>query len=230
MKLRLLAAAVAAFTLTAGVAGAQDLNSEKGKLSYAFGYDFARNLAESGEQIDTAAVVKAVQDGLAKRDPAITPEQAKPALEAFQKRQQAKAQAAEAEFKKIAAENQTKSTQFMNQYKGQSGVKQLAGGILYRELETGRGGRPAMASTVQVQFTGPFPLNMRPQQVPQAETASIKVSEISMPGIREVVQQMSPGAKWEVVLPPEKAFGADPRTGFPPNAAAVYEIKLVSVK
>ena len=48
MKLRLLAAAVAALTLTAGVAGAQDLNSEKGKLSYAFGYDFARNLAESG--------------------------------------------------------------------------------------------------------------------------------------------------------------------------------------
>ena len=62
MKLRLLAAAVAALTLTAGIAGAQDLNSEKGKLSYAFGYDFARNLAESGEQIDTAAVVKAVQD------------------------------------------------------------------------------------------------------------------------------------------------------------------------
>ena len=60
MKLRLLAAAVAALTLTAGIAGAQDLNSEKGKLSYAFGYDFARNLAESGEQIDTAAVVKAV--------------------------------------------------------------------------------------------------------------------------------------------------------------------------
>ncbi|MBE2212026.1 MAG: FKBP-type peptidyl-prolyl cis-trans isomerase, partial [Xanthomonadaceae bacterium] len=69
MKLRLLAAAVAAITLTAGVAGAQDLNSEKGKLSYAFGYDFARNLAESGEPIDNAAVVKAVQDGLAKKDP-----------------------------------------------------------------------------------------------------------------------------------------------------------------
>ena len=62
MKLRLLAAAVAALTLTAGIAGAQDLNSEKGKLSYAFGYDFARNLAESGEQIDTAAVV-ALLDG-----------------------------------------------------------------------------------------------------------------------------------------------------------------------
>ena len=46
MKLRLLAAAVAAITMTAGVAGAQDLNSEKGKLSYAFGYDFARNLAD----------------------------------------------------------------------------------------------------------------------------------------------------------------------------------------
>ena len=39
MKLRLLAAAVAALALTAGIAVAQDTSSEKGKLSYALGYD-----------------------------------------------------------------------------------------------------------------------------------------------------------------------------------------------
>ena len=34
----------------------------------------------------------------------------------------------------------------------------------------------------------------------------------------------------EVALPPDKAYGADPRTGFPPNVAVVFEIKLISVK
>ena len=230
MKLRLLAAAVAALTLTAGVAGAQDLNSEKGKLSYAFGYDFARNLAESGEPVDNAAVIKAVQDGLAKKDPAITPDQAKPALEAFQKRQQAKAQAAQAEYNKIAGENRTKSTQYLNQYKTQAGVKTLPGGVMYRVLENGTGRKPALTNTVSLQVLGPLPYGTRPQQAVQPQTPSVKVSEIEMQAMRDVITQMPMGSKWEVVLPPEKAFGADPRSGFPPNVAVAFEIKLVNVQ
>ncbi len=34
----------------------------------------------------------------------------------------------------------------------------------------------------------------------------------------------------EVTLPPDQAYGADPRTPFPPNVAVQFEIKLVSVK
>ncbi|RMH92953.1 FKBP-type peptidyl-prolyl cis-trans isomerase [Lysobacter pythonis] len=230
MKLRLLAAAVAALTLTAGVAGAQDMNSEKGKLSYAFGYDFARNLAESGEPVDTAAVVKAVQDGLAKKQPAITPEQARPALEAFQRRQQAKAQAAQAEFNKVAGENQTKSTQYLNQFKAQAGVKTLPGGVMYRVIGNGAGAKPTLANTVSLEVSGPFPFGQRPQQAQPAQTPTIKVSEIEMQAMRDVITQMPSGAKWEVALPPDKAFGNDPRSGFPPNVAVTFEIKLVSIK
>lgn len=230
MKLRLLAAAVAAITLTAGVAGAQDLNSEKGKLSYAFGYDFARNLAESGEQIDSAAVVKAVQDGLAKRNPAITPEQAKPALDAFQKRQQAKAQAAQAEFNKIAGENNTKSNAYINQFKGQAGVRTLPNGALYRVIENGTGRKPTLTNTVSLQVLGPLPFGQRPQQAVQPQAPTVKVSEIEMPAMREVITQMPMGSKWEVVLPADKAFGNDPRSGFPPNVAVAFEIKLVNVQ
>ena len=81
MKLRLLAATVAALTLTAGLAVAQDTTSEKGKLSYYFGYDFGRNLAESGEPVDVATLVKAVQDGYAKKAPAVPTELLRPAVE-----------------------------------------------------------------------------------------------------------------------------------------------------
>ena len=41
---------------------------------------------------------------------------------------------------------------------------------------------------------------------------------------------MPAGSKWEIVVPPNLAFGADPRTGFPPNVAVSFEVKLVSVK
>ncbi|MFY1079617.1 FKBP-type peptidyl-prolyl cis-trans isomerase N-terminal domain-containing protein, partial [Escherichia coli] len=79
MKLRSIAVAVAALALT-GNAFAQDVSSEKGKLSYYFGYDYGNNLAEltgRGEQLDINSVVKGLQDAYAKKQPAITAEQLK---------------------------------------------------------------------------------------------------------------------------------------------------------
>ena len=220
MKLRLLAAAVAALTLSAGMAAAQDTASEKGKLSYYFGYDFGRSLADSGEPIDVNTLVKAVQDGYAKKQPAVNVDQLRPAVEAFQKRQQAKAQAAKAEFDKVAAQNKAKS-----------GVKVLPNGVQYRVVENGTGARPTAASTVALEVGGPYPWGQHPPQADKPQSMpSIKVSAIEMAAMREVITQMPAGSKWEVVLPPDKAFGSDPRTGFPPNVAVAFDVKLLSVK
>jgi peptidylprolyl isomerase len=231
MKLRLLAAIVAAMTLVAGAAVAQDTASEKGKLSYYFGYDFGRSLADSGEQIDAATLVKAVQDGLAKKQPAVNADQLRPAVEAFQKRQQAKAQQAKAEFDKAAAANKTKSDSYLAQNKAKTGVKVLPNGVQYRVVQAGNGAKPNMSSTVALEVGGPYPYGQHPPQGDQAQSMpSIKVSAIEMPAMRDVITQMPAGSKWEVVLPPDKAFGSDPRTGFPPNVAVAFDVKLVSVK
>ena len=231
MKLRLLAATVAALTLSAGMAVAQDTASEKGKLSYYFGYDFGRSLADSGEQIDVNTLVKAVQDGYAKKQPAVNVDQLRPAVEAFQKRQQAKAQAAKAEFDKAAAENKTKSDSFLAQNKAKTGVKTLPNGVQYRVVQNGTGAKPTTASTVALEVGGPYPWGQHPPQGDKPQSMpSIKVSAIEMAAMREVITQMPAGSKWEVVLPPDKAFGSDPRTGFPPNVAVAFDVRLISVK
>ncbi|RRN58553.1 FKBP-type peptidyl-prolyl cis-trans isomerase [Pseudoxanthomonas sp. SGNA-20] len=233
MKLRPIAVALAAMAV-AGSALAQDTTSEKGKLSYYFGYDYGNNLAElqaRGEQLDVNSVVKGLQDALAKKEPAITAEQLRPALEAFQKREQARMQEAKAQYDKAAAENKTRSDQFIASYKGQAGVKTLPSGVAYKVVEAGNGAKPTQASTVQLEVAGPYPYGQRPEQArPAQQIPSIKVSEVEMAAMREVLLQMPAGSKWEVALPPDKAYGADPRTGFPPNVAVVFEIKLVSVK
>lgn len=233
MKLRPIAVAIAALAL-AGSAFAQDTTSEKGKLSYYFGYDYGNNLAElvgRGEQIDQASVVKGLQDALAKKQPVITAEQLKPALDAFQKREQARAQQAKAQYDKVAAENKTKSEQFLAQNKAKAGVKVLPSGVQYRIIEVGTGAKPTQTSTVQLEVAGPFAFGQRPEQArPAQQIPGIKVSEVEMAAMREALLQMPAGSKWEVVLPSDKAYGADPRTPFPPNVAVAFEIKLVSVK
>ena len=64
----------------------------------------------------------------------------------------------------------------------------------------------------------------RTAQAPQKMSA-MKVSQIEMPAMREALMQMPNGAKWEITLPADRAYGADPRTGFPPNMAGVFEVK-----
>jgi peptidylprolyl isomerase len=234
MKLRLLTAALAATALLAGIASAQDISSEKGKLSYYFGYQTGGNLAElagRGEQIDVASVIKGLQDAYNKKDPAITAEQLKPAVEAFQKREEARAKEAKAKYDKAAAENKTKSDTFISQYRSQAGVKSLPGGALYKVIANGTGAKPSMASTVSLQVSGPYPWGERPAQAQAPQNMpDMKLSAVEMPAMRDALAQMQSGSKWEIALPPDKAYGADPRTGFPPNVAVVFEVTLVSVK
>lgn len=227
MKLRLLAAAVAALTLSAGLAVAQDTTSEKGKLSYALGYDLGRSSADSGEALDINSIIKGLQDGFAKRDPGVPVDQLRTAVQNMQQRQTAKAKA---NWDKAATENTTRSNQFLTQYRGTAGVRTLPGGAMYRVMQTGNGAKPNAASTVQLQVLGPFPFGQRPQQVPAPQTTSMKVNEVELVAMREVLTNMNAGSKWEVVLPADKAYGADPRTGFPPNVAVQFEVQLVAVQ
>ncbi|MDR1076945.1 MAG: FKBP-type peptidyl-prolyl cis-trans isomerase [Xanthomonadaceae bacterium] len=233
MKLRSIMVALAAFSM-AGTAFAQDLASEKGKLSYYFGYDYGNNLSqlgERGEQLDVATVVKGLQDAMAKRDPAVTEDQLRPVIESFQQREQARAERAKAEYDRQAAENKSRSDQFLAQNRAQSGVQALPSGVQYRVIEAGSGAKPTQSSTVQLEVSGPYPFGQRPQEVrPPQQIDATRISEIQMQAMREVLQQMPVGAKWEVAMPPEQAYGADPRTPFPPNVAVVFEIKLVSIK
>ena len=227
MKLRLIAVAVAAMALTVGHAVAQDTSSEKGKLGYALGYDLGRNAIESGESLDVNTIIKGLQDGYGKKPPSVPVEQLRTAVENMQKRQAAKAKA---EWEKAAAENKAKSDSFIAQNKAKPGVQSLPSGVQYRILETGKGAKPTQASTVQLQVGGPFPWGQRPTTADARTMPDIKVSEVEMPAMREVLLQMPAGSKWEVTLPADKAYGADPRTGIPPNMAVQFDIKLVSVK
>ena len=226
MKLRLLAAAtLAALTLTGGAALAQDTSSAKGQLSYALGYQLGREAAESGETLDVATMTKALQDGFSKKEPAVPVAQMRTAYQGMQQRLQAKAKAA---FDKAATDNKTKSDAFLAQNKAKAGVKVLPSGAQYRVLEAGTGAKPTMASTVELEVGGPYLFGDRTNTQPAQKTPAMKISQIDMPGMREALMQMPAGSKWEIAIP--SAWGNDIRSQMPPNATAVFEVKLLTVK
>lgn len=236
MKLRLLAVTLAAMTLVAGPALAQSSPApDRNALSYALGYDLGRNLIESGEAIDVSTVIKALQEGYARTEPTVPVEQLRAAVESMQVRQGEKAKAA---FDQASTQNKTRSDQFLAQNRAKAGVQNLPGGIQYRVVEAGSGAKPNQASSVTLQYKGSlvdgrtFVDTFSPQQGQTAPPApmAIKVSEIPLDGLREALLQMPAGARWEVVLPADKAYGNTPQSPVGPNQAVVFDVKLVSVQ
>lgn len=237
MKTVFLAAAIVALlTAGSGAVQAQDASTEKGKVSYALGYraglDTARVLA-SGEQLDMAAVMKGFQDATSRKDPAIPPEQLGAAMQALQGRMVAKARS---ELEKRAVENKTQGDAFLAQNKGKPGVKVLASGVQYRVIEAGSGARPTDANQIVVEFKSTLPngaVNADTSVATQGQPAgpvTVRLSEIPQPGLREALQLMPMGARWEVVLPGSAAFGGNIDTaGEMANQVVMFNIKLVTV-
>src|SRR3546814_15835062 len=56
---------------------------------------------------------------------------------------------------------------------------------------------------------------------------SMKLNQIPLVGLREALAQMPSGSRWEVVLPPEKAYGNTPQSPRCPNQAVVFAVQLV---
>lgn len=236
MKSCFLTVTLTIFTTTAGIASAQDITSEKGKLSYAIGYNLGGNLArltESGEAIDINTVTQGLQDAYTKKQPAIPADQMRTVYQGMQDRQLAKAKAA---FEKASAENKAKSDAFLAQNKSKPGVKTLPSGVQYRVIKDGSGAKPTPSSEVQLQFKGSlsdgqvFTDTTSASNGQQGGPITAKVSQIPLPGLREVVTQMSPGANWEVVLPPNLAYGNAPDASVGPNQVVVFDLTLISVK
>ena len=232
MKLRLLAATVAALTLASGAVAAQDTSSEQGQLSYALGYDLGRNLIESGEQVNVETVVQALRDGYARRDPTVPVEQLRSAVENMQERQMARAQQA---FNEASAENKTKSDAFLAQNRAKPGVQTTESGLQYRVIENGSGARPTAQNQVQVHYKASLPEGptfidtTAPREGQQSSPVTMQVGEIPLTGLREAIGLMQAGSRWEVVLPPDIAYGNTPQSPIGPNQAVVFEVQLVSI-
>jgi FKBP-type peptidyl-prolyl cis-trans isomerase len=242
MKLRLLAAAVAALALGSAAAFAQTTPAparapaaaaapaDKATLSYALGYEWGANLAESKADLDINGIIRAVQDGYAKRPPTMPAEKLGAALQQFGQKM---ATQQKAEVERVSRENKTKSDAFLAANRAKSGVTVLPGsGIQYRVIDAGAGPKPGPTSEVSVNLMGSISTGQmftNSYNGPEAGPVKLKVNELPK-GLQTVLQMMPVGSRWEVVLPPDQAYGNDPRGPGGPGQAAKFDIQLISSK
>ncbi|MEO8001661.1 MAG: FKBP-type peptidyl-prolyl cis-trans isomerase N-terminal domain-containing protein [Arenimonas sp.] len=242
MKLRLLAATLAALSLTAGVALAQTAAPapaapaqqqyavpDKATLSYALGYERGAMIARSGADIDAAAATRGLQDAIAKKQPTTAEDKMGNALGYFEQKMEKDARA---NFEKVSRENKTKADAFMAANKTKPGVVTLPGGVQYRVIQAGTGAKPTATGSVVAHMrgvlSGGVALGDTFTSSPLAPP-TLKVADMPV-GLREAVLLMPVGSRWEITIPPEKGVGKDARAPGGPNQAMVYDFQLVNVK
>lgn len=224
MKFGLSVALAALFA--AGSAVAQDTTSEKGKLSYSLGFQIGKDFTERGIAVDINTVIKAMQDGYAKRAPVVAEAQMRETLSAFQTKMMGEAKA---EYDKVASANKAKSDQFLAQNKTKKGIVSLPSGLQYRVIEEGTGKQVGATSEVTVHYRGSLPEGLEfDSSFARGEPVKFKVNEV-IKGWQESLSRMKVGDSWQIFVPADLAYGdrgQPPRIG--PNQALVFDIKVIS--
>jgi len=203
--------------LATGSALAQDTTTDKGKLSYAIGFQIGGGLADRKMDIDVATVAKALQDAYAKKPPAVPEAAMRDALSKFESK-------AKADMDKTLADNKREGDAFMAANRSKKGVVVLPGDVQYRVIEdgTGKAITPASEVTFHIRVSNSSGRELQSSFV--GEPVKAKVADMNKmfgPKVPDVVQKMKVGDHWTIYLPP------DPNTG---NQVLVLELKIIDVK
>jgi len=229
MKLRLLT--ILGIVLLASPANSGEnlvLKSQKDKISYVIGVDIGRNLQKGSIDFDPDILAKGIKDALSGGKPLLTEQEIRETTAVFQKELMAKQ---EEVAKKLGEKNKKEGEAFLAENKKKEGVKTLPSGLQYKVIKEGTGKKPKITDTVTTHYRGnlidgiEFDSSYR-----RGKPASFPVNGV-IPGWTEALQLMGEGAKWQLFIPPNLAYGErGAGRDIGPDATLIFEIELISIQ
>ena len=201
---------------------AVDFANEMDKVSYVIGTQIGRSFKAQGMDIDMELLVRGMRDVLGDAELALTEEQQQEVMGAFQQSMRAKQQAQ-------GAESATAGAAFLAANKQKEGVITLASGLQYKVVKDGTGATPTADDRVKTHYRGTLVDGTEfDSSYKRGQPATFGVKGV-IAGWTEALQLMKEGAKWQLFIPAELAYGGRDRPGIPANSALVFDIELLEV-
>jgi FKBP-type peptidyl-prolyl cis-trans isomerase FklB len=195
--------------------------------SYAVGADMVRNFKAQDVSFDQAQLIQGIKDAAAGDKLLLNESEVKTlvsALESDVRTKMAAARKAEGEA------NLVKSEAFLQRNAAQPQVVTLGSGLQYKVKKAGQGPSPKDDSTVVANYKGMLMDGTIFDASQPGKPVSIALTQ-AIPGWREALKKMQIGSVWELVLPPNLAYGergAGRVIG--PNQALRFEIELLEIR
>jgi FKBP-type peptidyl-prolyl cis-trans isomerase FklB len=193
------------------------LKNQKEKVSYIIGMDIGGNLRKQSIDVDPNSLARGIQDALSGANPLLSREEIQETMVAFQK--------------EMAEKQKQRGEAFLSENKKKEGVKVLPSGLQYKVIKAGTGKKPKVNDTVTVHYRGTltdgteFDSSSR-----RGQPATFPVSGV-IRGWTEALQLMEEGAKWQLFVPSNLAYGERGAGGLiGPNATLIFEVELISIQ
>ncbi|MHA2218847.1 MAG: FKBP-type peptidyl-prolyl cis-trans isomerase [Candidatus Hodarchaeales archaeon] len=203
------------------------LKTEKDKLSYAIGMDIGKNLKRQPVELNSDVVSQGVKDSLNEGKTLMTEKEYLDILTTFRKEM---TQKQIAQKKELSEKNKKEGEEFLNENRKKEDIVTTQSGLQYKVLKKGTGKIPKLTDTVTVNYRGTlidgteFDSSYR-----RGQAASFKASGV-IRGWTEALQLMKEGAKWQLYIPSNLAYGergAGRNIG--PNSTLIFEVELISI-
>jgi len=208
------------------------LESLTQKSSYVIGTDIGGRFSSQELEIDLDALTAGITDAITGNEPRLSEDDAKEALQAFVEQQQSKMeerqQSAQAERDRTAEQNRMEGAAFLEANQAKDSVVTTDSGLQYKIIEPGDGAKPTAEDVVQVHYRGTLLDGTEfDSSYARGEPAEFPVIGV-IAGWTEALQLMNEGAKWELYIPAELAYGDRGAGGdIGPNAVLIFEVELL---
>jgi FKBP-type peptidyl-prolyl cis-trans isomerase FklB len=203
-----------------------ELNNPKDKLSYALGADMGSNMKKFEIDVNPDLYIKGMKDALSGGKVLLTDQEIKAVIMAMQKDLQAKQQE---KMKAQGEKNKKEGASFLDENKKKEGVKALPSGLQYKVITEGKGKSPKDTDSVTVHYKGTLIDGTEfDSSYKRNEPATFPVTGV-IKGWTEALKLMKEGAKWQLFIPADLAYGESGRPGIPPNSVLIFEVELVKI-
>lgn len=203
------------------------LPTQKDKTSYAIGLNVGKGLHHESIDVDPNIVMQGLKDGLAGGKTLMTDEQAQATITELRNQVSARMQA---QMQQEGETNKKDGDAFLTANMTKPGVVALPSGLQYKVLKEGTGPKPTLDDTVVCNYRGTLIDGKEfDSSYKRGEPATFPVRRV-IKGWTEALQLMPVGSKWQIVLPPDLAYGergAPPDIG--PNSTLIFEVELLSI-
>lgn len=203
------------------------LETPEERLSYTIGMDIGQSLAGQDMPLDIDILMQGLRASFLGEETLLTQEEALAEREQFiEQRQQQLAEQRSEE----ALVNQEEGEAFLAANAEKEGVTVTESGLQYRVITEGEGASPDADDRVTVHYRGKLINGVEfDSSYARGEPATFGLNQV-IPGWTEGVQLMKEGAKYELFVPSELAYGEQGRPGpIGPNSTLIFEIELLEV-
>jgi FKBP-type peptidyl-prolyl cis-trans isomerase FklB len=216
-------------------AATSTFKDEKDKVSYSLGVDIGRTLQKFQLDLNEAALSQGIADVLDSKPMAMTDQELQTTLQAFQQKMMQKQQEAvskkQEEMKGVAEKNEADGKKFLDDNSKKPGVKTTASGLQYKVIKEGSGDKPKDTDVVETNYRGTTIDGKEfDSSAKHGSTASFPVNGV-IKGWSEALKLMPVGAKWELYVPADLAYGAEGYgDDIAPGSTLVFEVELLNIK